>query len=142
MSLVLRNRTPFHPFRLLEDDLLGWSPFRRTNGQGQTATFTPRFDVKETEEALLVSADLPGIPEENVSVTLDNQVLTIKGERSQEDKKEGETFYIFERAYGSFERAFRLPEHADGNNISASLKNGVLELVIPKRAESKPKKIL
>lgn len=104
-------------------------------------TFAPVFEVKATDDAYVLSADLPGVKEEDVDVTLHGNVLTIRGERRAEDRKEGETYYVHERSYGTFERSFTLPDEADGERVEAKLADGVLELRIAKRAESKPKKI-
>lgn len=105
------------------------------------ATFAPTFEVKETADAFVVRADLPGVPEENVDVSFHNGVLSIAGVRSAEERKEGEAYFVYERQYGSFSRSFSLPETADAERIDAKLEHGVLTVSVGKRPEAKPKKI-
>ena len=144
-TLVQRNRNyptlRRDPFRFFTNNLLSWDPFETQRLAPTQSEFVPRFEVKETDDSLLVRADLPGVAESDLDITLDGDVLTVKGSRSKETKKEGETYYLYERAYGSFERSFRLPDHANEAEIAATLTNGVLELAIPKRPEAKAKKI-
>ncbi len=131
------------PYQMM-DRLLRWDPFRDDFGALQSWTageFTPRFDVKETKEAYVLKADLPGLKDEDVEVSLNGNVLTISGKREEEHKDEGEQYYAMERSYGSFTRSFSLPNGADGEHVSADLKNGVLTVHIPLRPEAQPKKI-
>lgn len=144
MSLTLRRengngstsryiaRDPF----ALAREFFAWDPYART-----ASAFAPTFDVKETADAFVVRADLPGVSEKDVDVSVHNGVLTITGARQAEEKKEGESFYLYERQFGSFSRSFALPDTADAERIDAKLANGVLELSIGKRAEAKPRKI-
>jgi HSP20 family protein len=144
MSLTLRrenngNNTSRYiardPFALARE-LFAWDPYARSS-----SAFSPTFDVKETAEAFVVRADLPGVAEKDVDVSVHNGVLTITGARQAEERKEGESFYLYERQFGSFSRSFALPDTADAERIEAKLVNGVLELSIGKRAEAKPRKI-
>jgi HSP20 family protein len=144
MSLTLRRenhngtssryiaRDPF----ALARELFAWDPYARTS-----SAFSPTFDVKETSEAFVVRADLPGVDEKNIDVSVHNGVLTITGARQAEERKDGESFYLYERQFGSFSRSFALPDTADAERIDAKLVNGVLEVSIGKRAEAKPRKI-
>jgi HSP20 family protein len=137
--LVRRNanidyRDPFS----LARDLLGWEPF---NADRPVPGFSARFDVKEREDAYVVTADLPGLKEGDVDISLDNGVLTIAGARVGEEKREGEHWYLYERQHGSFTRSFRLPTEIAQDKIDAELKDGVLTLVLPKRPEAQPRKI-
>jgi len=88
-----------------------------------------------------VKADVPGVEEKDLDVSLHNGVLTISGHRASEEKKEGEAFALYERQYGSFSRSFSLPDTADGDRVEAKLDAGVLTLTIWKKAEAKPRKI-
>ena len=144
MSLTLRrenNNVPASryitsdPFALARE-LFAWDPYART-----ASAFSPTFDVKETADAFVVRADLPGVDEKNIDVSIHNGVLTVTGARQAEERKEGESFYLYERQFGSFSRSFALPDTADAERINAVLLNGVLELSIGKRAEAKPRKI-
>jgi HSP20 family protein len=140
MSLALRTnstKVSRDPYSLARE-LLGWDPFF---GGRQASAFAPTFEVKETNEAFLIKADMPGVADTNLDINLHNGVLTIAGHRDAEDRKDGETYAIYERQYGSFTRSFALPDVADGDRIAAKLESGVLTLSIPKRAEAKPKKI-
>jgi HSP20 family protein len=123
------------PFALARE-LFAWDPYSRA-----VSAFSPTFDVKETAEAFVVRADLPGVEEKNVDVSVHNGVLTITGARQAEERKEGESYYLYERQFGSFSRSFALPDTADAERIEAKLTDGVLELSIGKRAEAKPRKI-
>ena len=132
------------PFRAM-DALLRWDPFRddlsRLTSWAGGFSFAPRFDVKETNDAYVLKADLPGVKEEDLDVSLSGNMLTISGNKEEEHKEEGEQYYAMERSYGSFARSFSLPESVDGEHVTAELKDGVLTLHVPKRAESQPKKI-
>ena len=107
-----------------------------------TSRWTPAVNIKENSEQFVLTADIPGVEPEDIEVTMENGVLTIKGERKLETREEGDNGYRrVERAYGSFYRRFTLPDTADAEAISASGKHGVLEVVIPKRAALQPKRI-
>jgi HSP20 family protein len=130
------------PFRAMRD-LLSWEPFaemfpRWPAEQGQLDV---HFDVKETKEAFIFKADLPGMKSEDLDVKLTQNRLTITGKREAEKTEKGETFYMYERSFGSFTRAFTLPEGVDANMIDADLKDGVLTLTLPKKPEVQPKQI-
>lgn len=100
-----------------------------------------RWDVSETDEAVNITADLPGLTEKDIDVTIADGILTIKGERKEEEEKEDKKkhYHRIERSYGAFERAMSLPTDVDESKISASFKNGVLELTLPKKPEAKKK---
>src|SRR3954469_7486494 len=145
MSLVLRNngsngdsvvryRDPFSMAR----ELLSWDPF--FSGRPATA-FSPAFEVKETTDAFVLKADLPGVAESDLDIAVHNNVLTVSGSRQAEERKEGESYALYERQFGSFSRSFSLPDMADGERVEAKLDSGVLTLTIAKKAEAKPRKI-
>jgi len=141
---VTRSATPEHrldPFRMM-DALLRWDPFRgEWGGFGQSVEFVPRFDVKETKDAYVVSADLPGVKDEELNVSLNGNLLTISGTREEEHREEGESYYAMERSHGSFARSFTMPDGVDGDGVTADLKQGVLTVRIPKKPEAQPKRI-
>jgi len=118
-------------------DLLGWDFYTRP----AASAFTPAFEVKETIDAFVVKADLPGVSEADLDINVHNSVLTVTGARQSEERKDGESFTLYERQFGSFSRSFSLPELADGEKIAAKLEHGVLTLTIGKKAEAKPRKI-
>jgi HSP20 family protein len=101
--------------------------------------FQPQFDVDENEEAYLISVDLPGVKKENIKVDLSGNVLTIAGERRHSEESKGGRY--MERSYGSFQRSFTLPNTVDIDKIEANLEDGVLNLALPKSAQSKGRKI-
>lgn len=113
------------------------------NGAGRIATaeWAPTVDIKEEQERFVIYADIPGVKPEDIDVSMEEGVLTIKGEKKTEAKTEKENYKRVERTYGSFYRRFSLPDTADAEAISARCKHGVLEIVIPKREAVKPKKI-
>ena len=127
-------RDPFQVAR----DLLSWDPFF---GGRQNSAFVPAFEVKETSDAFLVKADVPGVADKDLDIAVHNNVLTVSGTRHSEERKEGEAYALYERQYGSFSRSFALPDTADGERVEASMAAGVLHLTIFKKSEAKPRKI-
>ena len=106
-----------------------------------TSQWSPRVDIKEEANRFVIFADLPGVDPEDIQVHMDKGILSIKGERSSESSTETERFSRVERRYGSFHRRFALPDSADPEGIAAAGHNGVLEITIPKRPESAPRRI-
>ena len=141
---VARPRTTEHrwdPFRVM-DALLQLDPYRgEWSGLGRVAEFTPRFDVKESKDAYVISADLPGLKDDQVEVSMSGNMLTIGGKREEETREESDTYFAMERSFGTFSRSFALPDGVDAEGVTAELKTGVLTVRIPKRAEAQPKRI-
>lgn len=106
-----------------------------------TSQWVPRVDIKEDKDRFVLYADLPGIDPDDIEVSMDKGILTIKGERASESTQDTDRFTRIERSYGSFHRRFALPDSADPEGIQARGRNGVLEIVIPKRAEAAPRRI-
>jgi len=145
---ILRTRTPqatlataatLEPFRLMRD-FLRWDPLL-DYGPGAPTAFMPSFDVKETPDAYQFRADLPGILEAELEISLEGSRLTVAGKREEELAKEGERIHLSERSHGRFSRTFTLPEDVEGEKVVAELRNGVLTLMVPKRPEVRPRKI-
>ncbi len=145
---ILRTREPqvlpaaaasLEPFRLMRD-FLRWDPLRDYD-LGAPAAFMPSFDVKESPDAYQLKADLPGILEADLEISLESNRLTVAGKREAETAKDGERWHLAERSNGSFSRTFTLPEDVDSEKVVAELRNGVLTLMVPKRPEVRPKKI-
>jgi HSP20 family protein len=113
------------------------SPTPRGNGR----RWIPAMDVVEADGQYVLRADLPGISEGDVRVELDENVLTISGERKSEREQRSEGYYRVERASGSFSRSLTLPEGVDADDIQANFDNGVLEIRIPKPEQPKPRKV-
>lgn len=109
--------------------------------QLQAGTFVPPVDVYEDEHTLVLKLDMPGVSEEDLDVQLENNTLTVKGERKFEKEEKEENFHRIERRYGSFLRTFRVPSTVDHEHVDAHYDKGVLKLTMAKRAEAKPKQI-
>ena len=132
----------WEPFRLMRE-LVGWDPFAEMvpSYGHEMAGFIPRFEVKENKDAYLFKADLPGIEEKDLELTLTGNRLSVSGKREAEKREENGTWYAYERSYGTFSRSFTLPEGADFDHATADLKNGVLTISVPKKPEHQPRKI-
>jgi len=117
------------------------STFPRRSDNSALTTWAPAVDIYETENELVVKADLPDVSEKDLDVRVENNMLTIRGERKFEKKVEEENYLRVERTYGTFSRSFSLPNTVNNEAIKADYKNGVLTVTLPKRAESKPKQV-
>jgi HSP20 family protein len=122
--------------RLFEDNFT-----RERSGHAELATWAPLVDIFETENELVVKADLPDLQDKDIDVRITNNTLTIRGERKFEKDVKEENYLRIERAYGSFMRSFSLPNTVSSESIRADYRNGVLTLHMAKREESKPKQI-
>ena len=123
--------------RLFDDRL----PRGEDNGNVVTSDWIPKVDIKEEDKRFVILADIPGVDPKDIEVTMENGLLTIKGERASESTEEREGYKRIERSRGSFYRRFSMPDTADAEKISAHGKNGVLEIVIPKHERLQPRKI-
>ena len=114
--------------------------FSVSNGEGpeRRLTLTPRMDVAETGKGYELTADLPGLQDKDVDISVSNDVLTIAGERSYEQESDGRSVHLSERGYGTFKRSFSLPDDVDQDQIQARLTNGVLAIFLPKSEEVEP----
>ena len=132
------------PFSIVRG-LLDWDPFSEmgllARGMPSEQGFIPRVEVKETKDAYVLRADLPGIKEADVEIAVTGNRITISGTREVEDVRENERYYTFEREYGTFARSFTLPDGADTEHVRAEMNNGVLTVTVPKKAEVQPRRI-
>lgn len=112
-----------------------------TESSFDSEEWSPAVDISEDEDKFTIHADLPGVKSDEIEITADNGVLTIKGQRDNLKQENKDNYRRIERFSGSFIRRFTLPERADLDNIAANSRNGVLELIIPKTAESRPRRI-
>ena len=140
-----RPRRDTEPSRMLRA-LFGWDPFREmepffTTPMLAEDQYLPAFDVKETADGFHFQADVPGVKEGDISIQVNGNRLTISGKRESEEKKQTDTYYTYERSYGSFTRSFTLPEGADTQKAAADLKDGVLSVIVPRKPEQQPKNI-
>jgi HSP20 family protein len=143
-----RELVPWRPFRDLErvrremdrlwDSFFEERPTRRVAEMGE---WLPSLDVSETKNDIVVKAELPGMDTKDVDISLINDVLTIKGEKKQEKEEKEEDYHFVERSYGSFTRSIRLLRDVQSDKISASYKNGVLKITLPKSEEAKKKEV-
>jgi HSP20 family protein len=120
-----------------------FDPSRRADDTSRIegSDWAPAVDIKEEADRYLLHADIPGVQADDIEVSMDKGVLTIKGERKHESTESKEGYKRVERSHGVFMRRFSLPDGVDGENISASSKDGVLEVVIPKSEPEKPRRI-
>ena len=124
--------------RLFEDAMGTW--LGESNGRGNT-NWVPLADIYENDNDLIVRAELPGVDPEMVDLRVENNVLTIRGERPFEQKVEQENYHRLERSYGTFSRSFTLPATIDADKIRAEYRDGILNLTLPKSEKAKPKRI-
>lgn len=101
----------------------------------------PAVDIQETDDALVLRAELPGLKREDLHITLENSILTISGERKFEKNAKGESYHRIERSYGAFSRAFTLPAHVKSDKVEATFNDGVLTVKLPKLEEAKARRI-
>ena len=113
----------------------------RQHAANQDRDWMPAVDVREEDDRFVLSADIPGVERKDVEVTMEDGVLTIKGERHAETEEKREGFHRRERVHGTFLRQFTLPDTVDADSISATVKEGVLHIEIPKQAKPEPRKI-
>lgn len=111
------------------------------NGGSVASAWTPACDVREDKEHLTIALEVPGVRSEDIRISLENQVLTIRGEKRQVSEANGERRHRYERSYGSFERSFTLPASGDGEHIEANVADGVLTLTLPKAERAKRREI-
>ncbi len=129
------------PFRLMRN-LLRWDPYRDFNfPEDAASTFMPSFDVKETADAYVFTADMPGIRREDLDIQLAGNRLSISGRRELESSEQEGQVYSQERSFGTFTRSFTLPEEVESGKVAAELRDGVLHLMVPKSPEVRPQKI-
>jgi HSP20 family protein len=139
----------WNPFKELEslhseiDRLFGESFPSRTGGRGEIAGFgwTPHVDIFEDREAIDITVDLPGIEQKDVKLNIDNNVLTLSGERKLERENKKDNYHRMERFHGTFSRSFSLPNTVNAEKVDAHMEHGVLKIHLPKREEAKPKLI-
>lgn len=140
LALSPFTRVPVFNSRInrIFDDFFTDEPL--SNGT-RASHWNPVADIYNNEKTITIHADLPGMTKEDISINVENRVLTLKGKRSYEDEVKEENFYRKERAFGTFQRSFTLPESVDTDSIRAEFKDGVLKIEIPKPEEKKTKEI-
>jgi HSP20 family protein len=134
---------PFHGLNSLQEQVIRLFESNlpaRSDNSALTA-WAPAVDIYETENELVIKADLPEVEEKDLDIRIENNMLTIRGERKFEQKVNEDNYLRVERTYGTFSRSFSLPNTVNTEAIKAEYKNGVLSIELPKRAESKPKQV-
>ena len=143
MNLVTYD--PFRELRGLQDEMnrLFSSSFNRSGGSNEMmrGAWSPNVDILENKDSIVLEAELPGMTPDDVSISVENNVLTIQGERSFEKKQDKDNYHRVERSYGSFTRSFTLPPTVSSEDVQAVFENGILKLTLAKREEAKPRKI-
>lgn len=125
--------------RLFDDSYYGLADSDQSSAV--TSHWAPAVDIEEESDRFVLRADVPGVESKDIEITMENGVLTIKGQRSREDTEERDGYKRVERVYGNFYRRFTLPDTADADKISATSKSGVLEVTIPKQEKVQPRRI-
>lgn len=144
---VIRFSDPFRELSLLQDRMnrIFDETVARSGGRREEEVFTgswaPPVDIVETKEKLVLTAELPGLTEDQIHLRVEDAVLSLEGERAFQKEAGDASYHRVERSYGKFFRSFTLPTHVDTGRISASFSNGVLTVELPKREETKPKTI-
>jgi HSP20 family protein len=140
---LLTRWDPFRDFSVLQDRVNRLFQEYTPSGEEQLSTtnFVPPVDVYEDEHHVTLKAELPGVDPKNVDIRIENNVLTVRGERKFEKEEKEENFHRIERRYGSFMRSFTLPNTVNPDSVKADYENGLLKVQFEKRAEAKPKQI-
>lgn len=147
MSAYLTNRRTMDPLQglrrlntMLDDAFTAW-PFQRDENGTLTAAWTPAVDVFEDKDSVKIIAELPGVKPEDVKLSIENNVLTLRGEKKQVAEEKTERVHRYERAYGVFERSFALPNTVDAEHTEARYDSGLLTIHLPKAERARPREI-
>ncbi len=119
-------------------EFFGWTPFSMVAVEG---AWSPLVDIHETKDGILVKAELPGVKQEDIQVSIVGDTLTLKGERKRETEVKEDQYHRIERSYGAFQRSLVLPSVVDSTRVKATYRDGVLQILLPKKEEAKPKEI-
>jgi len=142
---------PFQDLRSAQDEMAQMSPMlahalglhgqQQGSGRATTTAWAPALDISERKDAYLVTVELPGVELDDVQITMEGSLLTIQGERHVANDSSEQQFHRIERRYGAFRRSITLPAHVVAEGVGASFEDGVLQIVVPKMEEAKPKRI-
>lgn len=143
MTSMITRWDPFRDLAQLQDRVNRL--FQETNlghDEGLTTnSFVPPVDIYETEQSIVLKLEVPGVEQKDLDIRIENQTITIRGERKFEKEVKEDNYHRVERRYGSFQRSFSLPNTVNTEQVSADYENGVLKITLAKRAEAKPKQI-
>ena len=142
MAIVKYN--PFRELRAMQEQMnrlldLAWN--REPGEELREGVWQPPVDVYEDEEVVVIKAELPGIDQKDIEIKIENNTLTLRGERKHDQEIQKENFHRVERFYGTFQRSFSLPQTVDQEKVKAACDKGVLTITLPKKEETKPKQI-
>jgi HSP20 family protein len=141
---------PFQDLRSAQDEMTQMSPMlahalglhtQQASGRATTTAWAPAVDISERKDAYLVAVELPGLKPEDLDITMEDGLLTIQGERQFTSESSEQQYHRVERRYGAFRRSITLPAHAMAEGIEASFEDGMLQILVPKAEEAKPKRI-
>jgi len=141
------NLTRYEPWQMMNqlhrdlERFFGGNATRNEDSAIATSSWMPAVDIKEEDNRFIIEADIPGVEPREIEIAMESGVLTLRGERKIENQQEGKEYKRVERAYGTFYRRFSLPDSADAEGIAATGKNGVLQITIPKKAVTQPRRI-
>ena len=144
--MAITRWDPFRDLNILQERMnrvfedaagRGW----KTDEPSATNSWSPAVDIYETESEIMVQAELPGVARKDIALQLENNVLTLKGERKFEKETSQENYHRIERSYGGFSRAFTIPSSVDDDKIRADYKDGILKIALPKKEQVKAKQI-
>ena len=141
LAPVNRRVAPWHGFRVLEEELERLFGELKPVSAESPQAWAPAVDLREDATSYYLEAELPGIAQQDLQLSVEKDVIFLKGARKREEKKEGKGYLYSERAYGSFERSFGIPEGIDADRVTASFEHGVLRVTIPKPEREQAKKI-
>jgi HSP20 family protein len=136
-----QDMTSLRRLNSILDEAFGTWPFQSQENGALTSSWIPACDVFEDKDSVKIVAELPGVEPEDVKISLENNLLTVRGEKRQKAEENNERVHRYERTYGSFERAFALPTTVDPDKIAANYSNGVLTVTIPKAERARPREI-
>ncbi len=145
MNMSIVKYDPFRDLRNLQDEMTrlftGVRPASFDGEQMTHGSWAPSVDIFEDKERLILEAELPGMNRDDFEISVENNVITLRGERKFEKRTEGDNYHRVERSYGSFTRSFTLPQTVTADGATADFENGVLRVSLPKREETKARKI-
>lgn len=139
--MSLAHHKPVNLFNQLNDEMNRYFSLTRAGAANQEQDWTPAVDIREEDNQYLLTADIPGVDRKDIEITLDEGILTVKGERSTVTEASEQGYRRRERTHGTFMRQFTLPDTVNTTNISASVKDGVLEISIPKQEKPEARRI-
>jgi len=132
VTMTLIKFEPLREFETIHDRIQRYFDDFSSHGFNITDSFSPRIDISEEKSHINVAAEIPGVKKENIKITLQDNILTIEGEKKKESEQKDKNFYRSERVFGTFKRSFTLPSEVDSENVEAKFENGILNVTLKK----------